>query len=428
MRDVKIRTGRLAFAALLSACSTLLAAAPTQASNAAAGPARTLLAPSGVPLDLTIDSLDAVGCESSDTHLSFTAAGLSGNEYVRTRVTAGGARYMDQIFGPINNPAQIWYLFDDNSGGTVTAPFPLPPNTPVTVDLEFVGATGTPVLFHRQFVISQCNGGTIQDDRRVPEWDVVALENIGCGNNDTAFTLVVSGTEGADLRLRTIVDAGGDRYMDEEIESPATNGYWFWQLYDDSSGGPVTASFPLPEDTPIHVRLVLLDGEQGPIRYDRDIVLDKCNGGTIVSNTVRPKWHVHSLYSVGCDASAIGFVTSLTGYQGGPERFRTTVDAGGVRYMDEDAGTPGSGNGTYYWNLYDSGSGGPVGANFPLPPDTPIRVGFHLIQGSYGPDLFLREVVIAQCNGGSIVGDQDFDVASDRIFYDGIDVLPPLLH
>jgi len=117
-------------------------------------------------------------------------------------------------------------------------------------------------------------------------------------------------------------------------------------------------------------------------------------------------WQVLSLDAIGCNAHETHFTTLLSGYNGGPERFRTIVDAGGLRYMDEDAGTPGSGNGQYGWSLYDSNSGGPTTAAFPLPPDTPVTVDLGLINGVGGPFVFLRQVVLSKCNGGTIVSDR----------------------
>lgn len=115
-------------------------------------------------------------------------------------------------------------------------------------------------------------------------------------------------------------------------------------------------------------------------------------------------WSVVSLDTTGCNNFEIGFTMELAGYSGGPERFRTIVDAAGDRYMDEDAGVPGS-NGQYGWHLYNSSTGGPVTASFPLPPNTPITVYFGLINGPLGPWVFERRVVLSQCNGGTIVSD-----------------------
>jgi len=115
-------------------------------------------------------------------------------------------------------------------------------------------------------------------------------------------------------------------------------------------------------------------------------------------------WGPTSMDSVGCENTEIGFTTVLSGYTGGPERFRTIVDAGGLRYMDEDAGQPSGGDGTYTWSLYNSSTGGPTTATFPIPPNIPVTVNFLLIDGVGGPTVTQQTVVISQCNGGVILG------------------------
>ena len=115
-------------------------------------------------------------------------------------------------------------------------------------------------------------------------------------------------------------------------------------------------------------------------------------------------WDVIQMNQVGCANGATQFTTEVSGYSGGPERFRTIVDANGLRYMDEDAGQPG-GNGTYGWSLYTSSSGGPISASFPLPAGIPFTVDFRFISGPGGPTVFLRRLVISQCNGGVILSE-----------------------
>ncbi len=422
---------------LFSCTASLFAALAGFAPAAPAAPADNLngaqelklkLMPSAGPLTWDVTSLDAVGCNANETKFTVAISGTTGAEYWNTKVTAAGKRYMNEtVAWPASDGSWPWRLYDKDTGGPVTASFPLPPDTPITIDFEYVMTAGAsvPVVFHRQVVLDKCNGGTIQSDTRMLEWDALSLVSVGCAAESTQFTARVSGYQGTEV-WRTLVDAGGNRYMDQEFAGPLGDGNWDWFLFDDNSGGPTTASFPLPPDTPITVHFAMIDGAGGPILYSRKLVLDKCNGGSIVSDTVRPEWHVHSLDSVGCNANDIAFTTSLTGFEGGPEYMRTTVDAAGLRYMDESFAVWG-GNQTYYWSLYDNNSGGPVGANFPLPPDTPIEVGFHLIQGAFGPDVFLSKVTLDKCNGGSIVSNQEASMRDDRIFADGLDDTPPLI-
>lgn len=117
-------------------------------------------------------------------------------------------------------------------------------------------------------------------------------------------------------------------------------------------------------------------------------------------------WTVNSLDSIGCNESDIHFSTTLSGYTGGNERFRTIVDQAGLRYMDEDAGQPSSGNGSYPWILFADSTGGPTTGTWPLAPNTPITVNFTLIAGPSGATVFDRQIVLSQCNGGTITSDQ----------------------
>lgn len=115
-------------------------------------------------------------------------------------------------------------------------------------------------------------------------------------------------------------------------------------------------------------------------------------------------WYVASLNTLGCANGATNFTTTVAGIPVFPTtlRFRTIVDAGGLRYMDEDAGTPGS-NGNYGWSLYNSSSGGPTTATFPIPPNTQINIQFLLINGVGGPTVSAWEVILSQCNGGTMI-------------------------
>jgi hypothetical protein len=119
-----------------------------------------------------------------------------------------------------------------------------------------------------------------------------------------------------------------------------------------------------------------------------------------------PTWTVNSLNSIGCAASTTNFSTTVASYTGGIERFRTQVDSGGLRYMDEDAGVPGLGNGSYAWALYASATGGPTSGTWPIPAGQPVTVNFMFINGAGGPIVYWRQIVLSRCDGGTIVSDQ----------------------
>ena len=118
----------------------------------------------------------------------------------------------------------------------------------------------------------------------------------------------------------------------------------------------------------------------------------------------QPSWTVVSLNTTGCASGNIGLTTLLSGVTFPTTlHFHTLVDSGGLRYMDEDAGTPASGNGTYGWHLYNSSSGGPTTATFPIPPMQPITVTFDLADGGpLGPVVSHEVIVLTRCDGGEI--------------------------
>jgi hypothetical protein len=120
-----------------------------------------------------------------------------------------------------------------------------------------------------------------------PVWTVNSLNAIGCASNVTSFSTTVSGASGVGPeRFRTIVDAAGLRYMDEDAGIPATNGAYGWNLYTSSSGGPTTASWPIPPATPITVNFEFINGVGGPVIFQRQVTLSRCDGGTIIGDVV----------------------------------------------------------------------------------------------------------------------------------------------
>lgn len=119
-----------------------------------------------------------------------------------------------------------------------------------------------------------------------PTWTLISVDSIGCGGSATNFSMELAGiTDPSPYHWRTIVDAGGDRYMDEDAGNPGSsdNGSYSWSLYNSSSAGPVTATFPLPNDTPVVVQLLLVDGISGPAVSGAIVTFDRCNGGSVVS-------------------------------------------------------------------------------------------------------------------------------------------------
>ena len=116
-------------------------------------------------------------------------------------------------------------------------------------------------------------------------WTVVSLNATGCASGNIQFTMLLSGvTFPTTLRFRTLADAGGLRYMDEDAGSPMANGSRGWGLYNNGTGGPITGTWPIPNDTPITVQFLLVNGVGGPTVTSQVITLSKCNGGTILAS------------------------------------------------------------------------------------------------------------------------------------------------
>ncbi len=119
-----------------------------------------------------------------------------------------------------------------------------------------------------------------------PSWTVVSLNTTGCNSGNIGFTTQVSGITSfpTTLHFRTIVDAGGIRYMDEDAGTPGSNGTYGWHLYFSNSGGPATNAWPIPNDTPITVQFLLINGSGGPTVTSTVVTLSKCNGGTLLAS------------------------------------------------------------------------------------------------------------------------------------------------
>lgn len=118
-------------------------------------------------------------------------------------------------------------------------------------------------------------------------WNVDSVVGIGCSSNATRFMMRLSGYSQSDgLRVVTQADAAGLRYMDEASPPLSEQALHSWGIYTASNGGPVTASFPIPQDTAFVIRFMLTRGLGGPAIFQREVTIDRCNGGSIVRNEV----------------------------------------------------------------------------------------------------------------------------------------------
>jgi len=115
-------------------------------------------------------------------------------------------------------------------------------------------------------------------------------------------------------------------------------------------------------------------------------------------------WEVTSLDGIGCNAHNTDFMTMLSNVTFPTTlRFLTLVDASGTRYMDQDAGVPFEGNGSYVQQLLYDNSGGPAANAWPIPDNTPITVQFQLINGAGGPPVTDYMIHLTKCNDGTFM-------------------------
>jgi hypothetical protein len=118
-------------------------------------------------------------------------------------------------------------------------------------------------------------------------WTVDALDTIGCGDDETSFATTVAGASGiGPERWRSVVRTLDNRRFMDQDAGVAFNGVQNWELYTDTTGGPINSPFPLPPNQTIIVNFMFISGPGGPIIFNREVRLSQCNGGTIVSNQV----------------------------------------------------------------------------------------------------------------------------------------------
>lgn len=122
-------------------------------------------------------------------------------------------------------------------------------------------------------------------------WTVTGLTSSGCGDGDTEFAINMTGVSTGTWYFDTIATAGGQTYMDEYFGWSFPDGAGSWLLWDSNDRGQQTASFPIPQDTPITVTMTLRDSTAVPM-YRTVVELSQCNNGVITSNVstdLRPR-------------------------------------------------------------------------------------------------------------------------------------------
>lgn len=108
-------------------------------------------------------NVNNLSCAVAQTSLAFTSL-RSGQHYVGTLARAGGRTFMDEnasisIPGVVNG---AWTLYNLNSRDNQTSTFPLPRNTPFSVESTLYSSNYEP-LWRTVAKISQCNGGALTE-------------------------------------------------------------------------------------------------------------------------------------------------------------------------------------------------------------------------------------------------------------------------
>lgn len=146
-----------------------------QGNNMGGGPAGDQpqgIEPSGAPMFKFYELTDT-SCEAGDMRMAIRLVNLPEDTYIHTVVDAGGLRYMNEQFtfeGMIISHDQNWGLFDNDDGGTFsprTGTWPIPNNTPLTINFFLRDAFDGAILYQRDVTISQCNGGEVTDNEIV---------------------------------------------------------------------------------------------------------------------------------------------------------------------------------------------------------------------------------------------------------------------
>jgi hypothetical protein len=105
----------------------------------------------------TIDSLDAIGCNSGEITWTVTFAGASGYA-TETLAWANGVLYMNEEFILSNGDVtRNWSLFDIETGGPIEGTWPLPRNTPIMVDFNIRDGIDGPIVYSTDTVVKSCN-------------------------------------------------------------------------------------------------------------------------------------------------------------------------------------------------------------------------------------------------------------------------------
>jgi len=121
----------------------------------------------------TINSLQEVGCDSGEIIWSVTFSGATGLA-VETLATANDVLYMNEEFifdeGDVTT---TWRLYDNNSGGPIQGVWPLPQNTPISVQFSLKDDIDGTVVFTTSTEVERCNPPAIPAIPATNSWGLL---------------------------------------------------------------------------------------------------------------------------------------------------------------------------------------------------------------------------------------------------------------
>lgn len=113
----------------------------------------------------------STGCNSGDFGFDTVFFNVTSPAFAHTTADAGGDRYMNEQFdyiasfgGHTDARPDDWFLFDLDDGGAsgpTTGTWPIPDDTPVTVNFMIRDAFDGTLQFQRRVVVDGCNTGNI---------------------------------------------------------------------------------------------------------------------------------------------------------------------------------------------------------------------------------------------------------------------------
>ena len=111
-------------------------------------------------------SLDAFGCNSSDTDITWSyTSSVEVAGYVFTETVVNGLLYMDEYFDftySAGGDTAPWSFYNNNNRGIQQATYPTPAGVPVTLRVGIVDPTETQVTHMLEVVLDGCDTGNVQ--------------------------------------------------------------------------------------------------------------------------------------------------------------------------------------------------------------------------------------------------------------------------